>query len=73
MSTDAEMEQYGAASIYLRKPERERIEAQTTPFDAKTAFFCTHPEELYVKCKVLKREGGKASCETEDGKVSTNY
>uniref|UniRef100_A0A668SRC0 Myosin motor domain-containing protein n=1 Tax=Oreochromis aureus TaxID=47969 RepID=A0A668SRC0_OREAU len=57
MSTDAEMEQYGAAAIYLRKPERERIEAQTAPFDAKTAFFVVVPEEMYVKGKLVKKEG----------------
>uniref|UniRef100_A0A8C6UD76 Myosin heavy chain n=1 Tax=Neogobius melanostomus TaxID=47308 RepID=A0A8C6UD76_9GOBI len=65
MSTDAEMEQYGPAAIYLRKPERERIEAQTAPFDAKTAFFCIDEAEMYLKCKVTKREGGKATCEIE--------
>ncbi|MEQ2207307.1 hypothetical protein XENOCAPTIV_010278 [Xenoophorus captivus] len=71
MSTDAEMEQYGPAAIYLRKSEKERIEAQTTPFDAKTAYFVVDPEDLYVKCKVIKREGGKATVETDAGKTVT--
>nr|BAF34705.1 fast skeletal myosin heavy chain mMYH-9 [Oryzias latipes] len=71
MSTDAEMEQYGPAAIYLRKPERERIEAQTAPFDAKTAFFVVDADEMYVKCKLIKREGGKATVETEGGKTVT--
>lgn len=70
MSTDAEMEQYGAASIYLRKPEKERIEAQTAPFDAKTAFFVVEPQEMYVKGKLVKREGGKATVEADGGKVN---
>lgn len=70
MSTDAEMEQYGPAAIYLRKPEKERIEAQNTPFDAKTAFFVTDHDEMYVKGKLVKREGGKATVETLTGKVS---
>uniref|UniRef100_A0A3P9CRE7 Myosin heavy chain, fast skeletal muscle n=1 Tax=Maylandia zebra TaxID=106582 RepID=A0A3P9CRE7_9CICH len=64
MSTDAEMAQYGAAAIYLRKPEKERIEAQTAPFDAKTAFFVTVPDEMYVKGKLTKKEGGKATTVT---------
>uniref|UniRef100_A0A3Q0RDR6 Uncharacterized protein n=1 Tax=Amphilophus citrinellus TaxID=61819 RepID=A0A3Q0RDR6_AMPCI len=68
---DAEMEQYGAAAIYLRKPERERIEAQTAPFDAKTAFFVTDPDEMYVKGKLVKKEGGKATVETLGGKTVT--
>ncbi|XP_049926283.1 myosin heavy chain, fast skeletal muscle-like [Epinephelus moara] len=71
MSTDAEMEQYGPAAIYLRKPERERIEAQTAPFDAKTAFFVTDPDEMYVKGKLVSKEGGKATVETDGGKSVT--
>uniref|UniRef100_A0A3B3HE42 Myosin heavy chain, fast skeletal muscle-like n=1 Tax=Oryzias latipes TaxID=8090 RepID=A0A3B3HE42_ORYLA len=71
MSTDAEMEQYGPAAIYLRKPERERIEAQTAPFDAKTAFFVVDADEMYLKGKLIKREGGKATVETEGGKTVT--
>ncbi len=70
MSTDAEMEAYGPAAIYLRKPEKERIEAQTAPFDAKTAYFVADPEVMYAKGKLTKREGGKATVETLEGKVS---
>uniref|UniRef100_A0A3P9LP78 Uncharacterized protein n=1 Tax=Oryzias latipes TaxID=8090 RepID=A0A3P9LP78_ORYLA len=65
------MAPYGPAAIYLRKPERERIEAQTSPFDAKTAFFVVDPDEMYLKCKLIKREGGKATVETEGGKTVT--
>lgn len=73
MSTDAEMEQYGVAAIYLRKPEKERIEAQTAPFDAKTAYFVIDQEEMYVKGKLIKKEGGKATVETSGGKVGNIY
>ncbi|KAM4535596.1 myosin heavy chain, fast skeletal muscle-like [Fundulus diaphanus] len=71
MSTDAEMASYGPASIYLRKPERERLEAQNTPFDAKSAYFVADAEEMYIKCKLIKREGGKATVETIGGKTVT--
>ncbi|XP_049926284.1 myosin heavy chain, fast skeletal muscle-like [Epinephelus moara] len=71
MSTDAEMAAYGKAAIYLRKSERERIEAQTAPFDAKTAYFCADEAEMYLKCKLTKKEGGKATCETDGGKTVT--
>ncbi|XP_030262986.1 myosin heavy chain, fast skeletal muscle-like [Sparus aurata] len=71
MSTDAEMEQYGPAAIYLRKPEKERLEAQTTPFDAKTAYFVAEPTEIYLKGKLVKKEGGKAMVETDCGKTIT--
>ncbi|KAG5835939.1 hypothetical protein ANANG_G00249320 [Anguilla anguilla] len=67
MSTDAEMAVYGPAAIYLRKPERERIEAQNTPFDAKTAYFVAEPKEMYLKGKLVSREGGKATVETLEG------
>lgn len=69
MSSDAEMECFGPAAIYLRKSERERIEAQNTPFDAKTAFYVAEPAQMYVKGKLLKKEGGKATVEIVGGKV----
>ncbi|KAJ3605544.1 hypothetical protein NHX12_027589 [Muraenolepis orangiensis] len=61
MSTDAEMAIYGKAAIYLRKPERERIEAQNAPFDAKSAAYVTDVKDLYVKCTILKKDGGKVT------------
>ncbi|KAJ8259935.1 hypothetical protein GJAV_G00175170 [Gymnothorax javanicus] len=67
MSTDAEMECFGPAAVFLRKPERERIEAQNTPFDAKTAYFVAEPKEMYVKGKLISREGGKATVEALQG------
>lgn len=69
MSGDPEMECFGPAAIYLRKPERERIEAQNTPFDAKTAYFVSEPAEMYLKGKLVKKEGGKATVEVMGGKV----
>uniref|UniRef100_A0A4W6DCJ4 Myosin, heavy chain b n=1 Tax=Lates calcarifer TaxID=8187 RepID=A0A4W6DCJ4_LATCA len=71
MSVDPEMECFGPAAVYLRKPERERIEAQNTPFDAKTAYFVSEPTEMYLKGKLTKREGGKATVETLTGKTLT--
>uniref|UniRef100_A0A8C7P8X9 Myosin motor domain-containing protein n=1 Tax=Oncorhynchus mykiss TaxID=8022 RepID=A0A8C7P8X9_ONCMY len=49
MSTDAEMQIYGKAALYLRKPERERMEAQAAPFDSKNACYVTDVKELYLK------------------------
>uniref|UniRef100_A0A3P8T7E9 Myosin, heavy chain b n=1 Tax=Amphiprion percula TaxID=161767 RepID=A0A3P8T7E9_AMPPE len=68
---DQDMECFGPAAIYLRKPERERIEAQNTPFDAKTAYYVTEPTEMYVKGKLVKKEGGKATVEIQGGKTLT--
>ena len=64
MSTDAEMAVYGKAAIYLRKPEKERIEAQNRPFDAKSAAYVADVKELYVKCTILKKDGGKVTVKT---------
>ncbi|XP_010778267.1 myosin-1-like [Notothenia coriiceps] len=72
MSTDAEMATYGKAAIYLRKPERERIEAQSAPFDAKSACYVADSKELYLKATILKKDGGKATVKilgTEDERV----
>ena len=52
---------YGKAAIYLRKPEKERIEAQSKSFDAKSAAYVTDVKELYVKCTIVKRDGAKVT------------
>ena len=66
MSTDAEMAIYGKAAIYLRKPERERIEAQSAPFDAKAACYVADVKELYLKGTILKKDGGKVTVKVHD-------
>ncbi|XP_066561740.1 myosin heavy chain, fast skeletal muscle [Amia ocellicauda] len=71
MSADGEMAVFGPAAIYLRKPERERIEAQNKPFDAKTAVFVSEPKELYLKGTLQSKEGGKATVKTEGGQTLT--
>ncbi|KAG5261672.1 hypothetical protein AALO_G00287040 [Alosa alosa] len=65
---DSDMATYGKAAIYLRKPERERMEAQSKPFDAKSACFVVDKEELYVKGTIKKKEGGKVVVETLETK-----
>lgn len=67
---DPDMACFGPAAIYLRKSEKERMEAQNLPFDAKSAYYVAEPTEMYVKGKLIKREGGKATVETKGGKVS---
>ena len=65
---DAEMASYGKAAIYLRKPEKERLEAQTLPFDAKTACYVVDKEELYLKAKIKSKDGGKVTVELVESK-----
>ncbi|XP_068888741.1 myosin-1B isoform X1 [Aphelocoma coerulescens] len=71
MSTDAEMAVFGEAAPYLRKSEKERIEAQNKPFDAKTSVFVVHAKESYVKSTIQSRESGKVTVKTEGGETLT--
>lgn len=67
---DAQMAEFGAAASYLRKSDLERLEAQTRPFDMKKACFVPDTEEEFVKATIISRDGDRATCETERGKVS---
>ncbi|RLV99176.1 hypothetical protein DV515_00010042 [Chloebia gouldiae] len=69
MSSDAEMAIFGEAAPYLRKSEKERIEAQNKPFDAKTSVFVVHAKESYVKSTIQSRESGKVTVKTEGGEL----
>ncbi|NXM77395.1 MYH1B protein, partial [Serilophus lunatus] len=68
---DAEMAVFGAAAPYLRKSEKERIEAQNKPFDAKTSVFVVHAKESFVKGTIQSRESGKVTVKTEGGETLT--
>ncbi|CAF91435.1 unnamed protein product, partial [Tetraodon nigroviridis] len=68
---DAAMKEFGAAAPYLRKSERERLEAQTRPFDMKKECFVPDPEEEYVKASISSRDGDKVTVQTEKGKTVT--
>uniref|UniRef100_A0A8C0FQA6 Uncharacterized protein n=1 Tax=Bubo bubo TaxID=30461 RepID=A0A8C0FQA6_BUBBB len=70
-SADSEMAVFGEAAPYLRKSEKERIEAQNKPFDAKTSVFVTHPKESFVKGTVQSKESGKVTVKTEGGETLT--
>ncbi|KAF1533709.1 Myosin heavy chain, skeletal muscle, adult, partial [Eudyptes schlegeli] len=69
MSSDAEMAIFGEAAAYLRKSEKERIEAQNKPFDAKSSVFVVHPKESFVKGTIQSKETGKVTVKTEGGEV----
>ncbi|KAM9120152.1 myosin-1B [Pangshura tecta] len=71
MSSDAEMAVFGVAAPFLRKSEKERIEDQNKPFDAKTSVFVVHPKESFVKSTIQSREGGKVTVKTEKGETLT--
>lgn len=67
---DAEMSVFGPAAPFLRKSDRERLEAQTKLFDLKKECFVPDPVEEFVKATITSREGGKVTVETQGGKVS---
>uniref|UniRef100_A0A8D0N2C7 Myosin heavy chain 3 n=1 Tax=Sus scrofa TaxID=9823 RepID=A0A8D0N2C7_PIG len=69
MSSDTEMEVFGIAAPFLRKSEKERIEAQNQPFDAKTYCFVVDSKEEYAKGKIKSTQDGKVTVETEDNRA----
>lgn len=69
MSSDTEMEVFGIAAPFLRKSEKERIEAQNQPFDAKTYCFVVDSKEEYAKGRIKSTQDGKVTVETEDNRV----
>ncbi|XP_006099791.1 myosin-1 [Myotis lucifugus] len=71
MSSDQEMAIFGEAAPFLRKSEKERIEAQNKPFDAKSSVFVVDPKESFVKAFVQSREAGKVTVKTEKGATVT--
>ncbi|KAM4692080.1 myosin-1B-like isoform 2-T2 [Rhinophrynus dorsalis] len=71
MSSDREMMVFGEAAQFLRKSEKERIEAQNQPFDAKTFVYVADSKELYVKGIIQSREAKGVTVKTEAGNVVT--
>uniref|UniRef100_A0A8C3BP48 Uncharacterized protein n=1 Tax=Cairina moschata TaxID=8855 RepID=A0A8C3BP48_CAIMO len=65
------MAAFGEAAPYLRKSEKERIEAQNKPFDAKSSVFVAHPKESFVKGTIQSKESGKVTVKTEGGETLT--
>uniref|UniRef100_A0A8C8IBC4 Myosin motor domain-containing protein n=1 Tax=Oncorhynchus tshawytscha TaxID=74940 RepID=A0A8C8IBC4_ONCTS len=65
------MQIYGKAALYLRKPERERMEAQATPFDSKNACYVTDIKELYLKGLITGRTEGKCTVKVTNADGTT--
>ncbi|CAB1338685.1 unnamed protein product [Coregonus sp. 'balchen'] len=66
---DMAMEEFGAAAPFLRKPDKERMECQTRPFDIKRECYVPDPEVEYVKGTITSRDGDKITVDTEYGKT----
>uniref|UniRef100_A0A8C9U0Z7 Myosin, heavy chain 6, cardiac muscle, alpha n=1 Tax=Scleropages formosus TaxID=113540 RepID=A0A8C9U0Z7_SCLFO len=68
---DSLMAEFGKAAPYLRKSEKERLEAQTRPFDSKTECFVVDEKVEYIKGKIISKDGGKVTVKKEDGTTVT--
>ncbi|KAG5846915.1 hypothetical protein ANANG_G00120030 [Anguilla anguilla] len=68
---DATMAEFGKAAPFLRKSDKERLEAQTRPFDIKTECFVVDDKVEYVKGQITSKDGGKVTVNTEDGRTVT--
>ncbi|XP_061588847.1 myosin-7-like [Cololabis saira] len=68
---DALMAEFGPAAPFLRKSDKERLEAQTRIFDMKKECFVPDPEVEYVKASIQSRDGDKVTVNTEFGKTVT--
>ncbi|XP_062284528.1 myosin-7-like isoform X2 [Scomber scombrus] len=68
---DALMAEFGPAASFLRKSDKERLEAQTRQFDMKRECFVPDAEVEYVKATISSRDGDKVTAETEFGKTVT--
>ncbi|KAF7708892.1 hypothetical protein HF521_017949, partial [Silurus meridionalis] len=69
--SDAHMAEFGPAATYLRKSDKERLEAQTRQFDMKKQCFVPDQEEEFIKALIISRDGDKVTCETSKGTTVT--
>ncbi|KAJ8274916.1 hypothetical protein COCON_G00095410 [Conger conger] len=68
---DAAMAEFGKAAPFLRKSDKERLEAQTRAFDIKTECFVVDDKVEYIKGQITGKDGGKVTVKTEDGRTVT--
>ncbi|XP_041950931.1 myosin-6 [Alosa sapidissima] len=68
---DVLMAEFGKAAPFLRKSDKERLEAQTRAFDIKIECFVVDPNVEYVKGQITSKEGGKVTVNTVEGKTVT--
>ncbi|XP_039637324.1 myosin-6-like [Perca fluviatilis] len=68
---DALMAEFGKAAPFLRKSDKERLEAQTRLFDIKTECFVVDDKVEFMKGQILSKDGGMATVKKEDGTTVT--
>uniref|UniRef100_S4RBY6 Myosin-7 n=1 Tax=Petromyzon marinus TaxID=7757 RepID=S4RBY6_PETMA len=65
----ADLSEFGEAAPFLRKSDKERLEAQTRPFDMKKNVYVNHPKCEFIKALVQSVDGGKYTVETAEGET----
>ncbi|KAG7272623.1 hypothetical protein CRUP_033132 [Coryphaenoides rupestris] len=68
---DAMMAEFGKAACFLRKSDKERLEAQTRVFDIKTECFVVDDKVEFVKGQIQSKDGDKVVVKKEDGNTVT--
>uniref|UniRef100_A0A8C2X6Q8 Myosin, heavy chain 6, cardiac muscle, alpha n=1 Tax=Cyclopterus lumpus TaxID=8103 RepID=A0A8C2X6Q8_CYCLU len=68
---EALMAEFGKAAPFLRKSDKERLEAQTRLFDIKTECFVVDDKVEYMKGQIQSKDGGMVTVKKEDGTTAT--
>jgi len=56
---------------WLQTPMNQLLKERSAPFDASTARWVEDPEEVYIKAKIVKKDGDKISLETDKNTAVT--
>uniref|UniRef100_A0A674K1U5 Myosin heavy chain 15 n=1 Tax=Terrapene triunguis TaxID=2587831 RepID=A0A674K1U5_9SAUR len=66
-----DMSEFGEASPFLRKSEKEIMILQTVAFDGKRRCWIPDEKNAYIEADIKESSGGKVTVETVDGKTIT--
>ncbi|KAG7494832.1 myosin-7-like isoform X1 [Solea senegalensis] len=66
-----DLQEFGEAASYLRKPELELMARHTIPFDGKKRAWIPDDKEAYIAIEIREFSGDKVVVETKDGKTVT--
>merc|ERR1712042_362467 len=56
---------------WLQTPMNQLLKERSAPFEASVERWVEDPEEVYIKAKIVKKDGDKISVETANGKALT--
>ncbi|NXY51738.1 MYH2 protein, partial [Ceuthmochares aereus] len=73
MASSSSLEGLGPAAPFLREGQMERAVAQNRPFDPRSHCFVPHPQQEFIRGRLLSRQQGEASVQTELGDEADVY